>query len=168
MGCHALLQGIFLTQELNLCLLQFLQWQAGSLLLIPPGKPHVSLPVGINLLSTPNSNSACSSWPRYYSFPETLSRNSLAVQWLRLPFRCRLWVRSLAGELNTKTQNTKTQNRSKLAASSINTLKMVHIKKKSFKKEEALSAQMPSTGHNTLLIDPWQGSLSTPDPDRDQ
>ena len=154
MGCHALLQGIFLTQELNLCLLHLLQWQAGSLLLIPPGKPHVSLPTGINLLSTPNSNSACSSWLRYYSFPETLSRNSLAVWWLRLPFRCRLWVQSLAGELNTKTQNTKTQNRSKHAASSIKTLKMVHIKKKSFKKEEALSAQRPSIGHNTLLIDP--------------
>ena len=30
--CHALLQGIFLTQGLKLCLLRFLNWQAGSLL----------------------------------------------------------------------------------------------------------------------------------------
>ena len=35
-GCHALLQGIFLTQGLNLGLLH---WQAGSLPLAPRGKP---------------------------------------------------------------------------------------------------------------------------------
>ena len=29
-GCHALLQGIFLTQELNMCLLHFLHWQVDS------------------------------------------------------------------------------------------------------------------------------------------
>ena len=38
-GCHALLQGIFLTQELNLHLLCLLYWLVGSLTLIPPGKP---------------------------------------------------------------------------------------------------------------------------------
>ena len=38
-GCHALFQGIFLTQELNVCLLCLLHWQAGSLPLAPPGKP---------------------------------------------------------------------------------------------------------------------------------
>ena len=39
-GCHALLQGIFPTQGSNqhLCLLH---WQAGSLPLVPPGKPQV-------------------------------------------------------------------------------------------------------------------------------
>ena len=31
MGCHAFLQGIFLTQGLNPCLLCLLHWQAGSL-----------------------------------------------------------------------------------------------------------------------------------------
>ena len=31
MGCHALLQGIFLTQGLNLHLLPLLHWQVGSL-----------------------------------------------------------------------------------------------------------------------------------------
>ena len=37
-GCHFLLQGIFLTQRLNPCLLCLLHWQAGSLPLAPPGK----------------------------------------------------------------------------------------------------------------------------------
>ena len=39
-GLHALLQGIFLTQGLNSCLLCLLHWQAHSLPLGPPGKPH--------------------------------------------------------------------------------------------------------------------------------
>ena len=37
--CHALFQGIFPTQGLNLCLLCLLHWQAGSLPLTPSGKP---------------------------------------------------------------------------------------------------------------------------------
>ena len=37
--CHALLQGIFLTQGSNLCLLRLLHWEAGSWPLSPPGKP---------------------------------------------------------------------------------------------------------------------------------
>ena len=38
MGCHSLLQGIFLTQGSNPHLLHILPWQAGSLSLAPPGK----------------------------------------------------------------------------------------------------------------------------------
>ena len=38
-GCHALLQDIFLTQGSNKRHLRFLHWQVGSLLLVPPGKP---------------------------------------------------------------------------------------------------------------------------------
>ena len=38
-GCRALLQVIFLTQGWNPCLLRLLPWQAGSSLLVPPGKP---------------------------------------------------------------------------------------------------------------------------------
>ena len=34
------LQGIFLTQGLNPCLLGFLHWQADSLPLVPPGNPY--------------------------------------------------------------------------------------------------------------------------------
>ena len=33
-------KGFFLTQVLNMCLLCLLHWQAGSLPLVPPGKPH--------------------------------------------------------------------------------------------------------------------------------
>ena len=36
-GCHALLQGIFLTQRWNPHLLRLLHWQAGSLPLVLPG-----------------------------------------------------------------------------------------------------------------------------------
>ena len=46
-GCHALLQGIFPTQESNQCLLCLLHWQAGSSALGPFGKPsriHTVLP----------------------------------------------------------------------------------------------------------------------------
>ena len=39
-GCHALLQGIFSTQGLNLRLLCLLHWQQGSLPLKPPGKAN--------------------------------------------------------------------------------------------------------------------------------
>ena len=38
MGCYSLLQGIFLNQGSNLCLLYLLHWQAGSLPLVPAGK----------------------------------------------------------------------------------------------------------------------------------
>ena len=36
MGCHALLQGIFLTQGLNLCPLHLRHWRVDSLPLEPP------------------------------------------------------------------------------------------------------------------------------------
>ena len=39
MGCHCLLQGIFLTQGSNPHLLHLLHWQVDSLPLAPPGKP---------------------------------------------------------------------------------------------------------------------------------
>ena len=40
MGCHALLQEIFLTQGSNPRLLCLLHWQVGSLPLAPPGNPY--------------------------------------------------------------------------------------------------------------------------------
>ena len=49
-GCHALLQGIFLTQKLNVHLLRLLYWQVGSLPL-PAGKPHMHIYVYVHLLS---------------------------------------------------------------------------------------------------------------------
>ena len=42
-GCHALLQGIFMTQESNLVLLGLLHWQVSSLPLAPPGKPIIAI-----------------------------------------------------------------------------------------------------------------------------
>ena len=50
-GCHALLQGIFLTWGSNRCLLCILHWQAGSLPLALPGKPLS--PSSLALLSSP-------------------------------------------------------------------------------------------------------------------
>ena len=41
MGCHALFQGIFPVQGLNPPLLCLLRWQAGSLPLMPLGKPQL-------------------------------------------------------------------------------------------------------------------------------
>ena len=40
MCCHALLQGIFLSQGLNRRVLCLLHWEACSLSLVPPGKPQ--------------------------------------------------------------------------------------------------------------------------------
>ena len=42
-GCHFLLQGIFLTQGSNPCLLHLLHWQADSLPFAPPGKPDLPI-----------------------------------------------------------------------------------------------------------------------------
>ena len=39
---YGLLQGMFQTQGWNPCLLRLLHWQAGSLPLVPPGKPTQS------------------------------------------------------------------------------------------------------------------------------
>ena len=52
-GCHALLQGIFLTQGSNRSLLHLLHRQVGSLPLVPPGKPASPSPTpGHKLLRT--------------------------------------------------------------------------------------------------------------------
>ena len=53
-GCHALLQGIFLIQGWNSCLLCLLHWQGGSLALAPPGKP---------LLPSDGDQSRGQEWP---------------------------------------------------------------------------------------------------------
>ena len=53
-GCCALLQGIFLTQGSNLRLLCHLPWQASSLSLALPGKPHGALIADYSLHDRPN------------------------------------------------------------------------------------------------------------------
>ena len=50
-GCHALLQEVFLIQGLNPSLLHLLNWQVGSLLLVPPGKPVQNTISSVQLLS---------------------------------------------------------------------------------------------------------------------
>ena len=52
-GCHALLQGVFLNQGLNLGLPRLLHWQADSLPLVPPVKPVV----GIKPMRSPSNSS---------------------------------------------------------------------------------------------------------------
>ena len=47
-GCHALLQGISLTQGWNTCLLCLLYWQEDPLSLEPPGKPQDGSPVTLS------------------------------------------------------------------------------------------------------------------------
>ena len=49
-GCQVLLQGIFLTQGSNLCLLCLLHWQASSLPLAPPGELHKCIGKNIHRL----------------------------------------------------------------------------------------------------------------------
>ena len=56
-GCHALLQGISLTQGLNLCLLCLLHWQVNSLPLVPPGKP--TFPHCCGLIPRLNHDAVC-------------------------------------------------------------------------------------------------------------
>ena len=57
-GCHAppgiLLQGIFQTQGSNPCLLRLLHWQAGSLPLVPTGKPKILVIMGANCTTSGN------------------------------------------------------------------------------------------------------------------
>ena len=64
-SCHALLQGIFLTQGLNLHLLRLLHWQGGSLPLAPPAKLNIYKSIYINhiylVIKMNEINAICSS-----------------------------------------------------------------------------------------------------------
>ena len=62
-GCHALLQGIFLTQGLNPCLLSLLHWQTGSLPLAPLGKPSYKRNVDCAEHQMPRGPELCLSGP---------------------------------------------------------------------------------------------------------
>ena len=53
-GCHFFLQGIFLTQGSNPCLLHLLHWQAGSLPLAPLGKCRLWSPLQYSCLENPH------------------------------------------------------------------------------------------------------------------
>ena len=57
-GVGFLLQGIFLTQGLNLCLLHYLHWQAVSLPLVPPGGEGNGTPLQYSCLENPMGRGA--------------------------------------------------------------------------------------------------------------
>ena len=77
-GCHFLLQGIFLTQGWNLYLLHFLRWQAVSLPLAPPGKTFRWIVSFIFILGMLHSMQDLSSPIR---------------DWTRPPhWQCRIWT----------------------------------------------------------------------------
>ena len=87
-GCHALFQGIFLTQGLNPSLLCLLHWQAGSLPLVPPGKLHSYHSSCISKLSSlcfifrwpqPVWPDNKHSFPRLYPIPEAYQRHRKAT-----------------------------------------------------------------------------------------
>ena len=70
-GCHTLLQGVFLTNELNPCLLCLLCWQVGSLPLVPLGKSvHFLLPLKF----------CPTSWPTDSFVPCILREEDLTVK----------------------------------------------------------------------------------------
>ena len=50
LSCHFLLQGIFLTQGCNLCLLRLLHWQVDSLPLRCLGSPKVGIPLSSRII----------------------------------------------------------------------------------------------------------------------
>ena len=78
-GCHALLQGIFLTQGLNLHLLCLLHWQVSSLPLAPSGKPLLTP------WMVPNKKKKMKSWCWrgfvYQCYCEIFTRKRLQVGW---------------------------------------------------------------------------------------
>ena len=81
-GCHALLQGIFLTQGSHLCLFCLLHWQVDSLALVPPGKRQVLISFSSHFCPNPvkrthsrNSQSLCSNFSRAH---QTLQQRAVA------------------------------------------------------------------------------------------
>ena len=92
-GCYALLQGIFLTQGLNPCLLHLLHWQAGSLPLATPGKPrksqtHVCLSPLFPMLLTASQTASHHLWgePRFPSMAYRTLSACIQPVWPALVF----------------------------------------------------------------------------------
>ena len=81
-GCHFLLQGIFPTQESNLCLLHSLHWQVDSLPLAPPGNPwSQNKCLGHGCPVSCKTNFVSSSWAHnsfsYFGYPLIFASLSL-------------------------------------------------------------------------------------------
>ena len=75
-GCHSLLQGIFLTQGSNPHLLCILHWQSGSLQLAPTGKPNQEIMHGKKRCHLKDSFQT--RWKGSY---QVLLTSSCAVKW---------------------------------------------------------------------------------------
>ena len=73
-GCHALLQGIFLIQGLNPCLLCFLDWQSSSLPLAPPCGEGNGTPLQYSYLENPMDGGAW--WAAVHGVAEGRTRLS--------------------------------------------------------------------------------------------
>ena len=88
-GFHALLQGIFPTQGLNVCLLCLLHWHKGSLPLAPLGlSVQMCLFLPHRVWKPPSQRThTCHPWPPTYclkSYSRWIRRISLSRLWLRL------------------------------------------------------------------------------------
>ena len=87
------LQGIFLTQGLNPCLLGFLHWQADSLPLVPLGTPIRNIQRNIQLwllhfiLSEPMLNRRVRYWGPFGTFRQDTKKR----QFLFIDVRCEHW-----------------------------------------------------------------------------
>ena len=80
MGCHAL-QGIYSAQGSSPHLLGLLHWQAGSLPLVPPGKPSVQFSSVAQLCPTLCDSMDCSTpgFPVHHQLPELIQTH---VHWV--------------------------------------------------------------------------------------
>ena len=103
-GCHAFLQGIFLTQGLNSGLSHLLCWQKGSIPLAPPGKPLWLPPVQFSSVAqscpTPCDPMNCSlSGSSVHGILQTRILEWVAISFFRgsSQTRDRTWVSCIAG-----------------------------------------------------------------------
>ena len=122
-GCHFLLQGIFRRQGSNHCLLDLLHFQADSLPQEPPGKPITDTAI------VKNNSRDFSGGPAVKTLPSNAGgAGSIPGLGAKIPHV--LWPQN------------KKQSRNNIVTNSIETLKMVHIKKKNFKKKNNLEVSI--------------------------
>ena len=83
-GCHAVLQGIFLTQGLNLSLLRLLHWQVDSLPLVLLSKPQNRVAAAKSLQLCPTLCDPIDISPPGSPAPGTLQARTL--EWVAVSF----------------------------------------------------------------------------------
>ena len=103
MGCHFLLQSIFLIQGWNPCLLGLLHWQAGSLPLALPGKPKYIFTVSETLGCGGHCVLLWEDVKRYFcSFSEIFVSSFLCLSLQSLCFMGFLSDRAFSGAVSTQ------------------------------------------------------------------